>query len=432
MSAPAAQGSARATLRLTLALCLSLLLGGIALVSAAAAYRESRFEESSRQRQRLSALVEREADLSRALGLARLQQHRLQLARAQGLYAPESRLAWVERLQALGRTLPRLAYRVAPRRRLSEGPPALLETATTLQLTLRHSQELLVLLGTLQRGGDGLLGVSHCALERMPAGQGEPGQPAGLRALCRLHRWSIEEPGMSPQGADAPGEGRNRAPAGRARSPAGPHAAAGDRPAGGHRDGAGAAPARPVRRRRRPGGRGVRIPAPRARARGRCPLGAARPAVRLGLLSLLTVLSGAPPTVAVELERLFYTPEARRMLEHQWALHERATHPPAAVPAMPQDPAPPPAPAASAVQGVLLSAAGRGTLWQAGAPRPHAGTPAALQQLHARLAGRLRAPVLPGLHLLEPASLRSLEGPATARRAFADTVPGGWPEARAP
>ncbi len=133
---------------------------------------------------------------------AELQQarQRLQALQAQGFFAGENRLEWVELLRQTRNRLaiPAMQYEFQPQRPLEDGQGHFLVSPMQLQLGLNHELELQPFLEALSSRSQALVLVRECELQRNP-GRPQPPQPGpNIVARCKLDWITGQLPGGNP------------------------------------------------------------------------------------------------------------------------------------------------------------------------------------------------------------------------------------------
>lgn len=105
-------------------------------------------------------------------------------------HQPENRLAWTETLEQIRRELHliELHYQFGPQTKLNEMPKPPFSSPMTLQLRLRHEQELLDFFARLKQQAKALILVRHCKL----SSDTDSASP-GLTAACEL-AWVTSNP----------------------------------------------------------------------------------------------------------------------------------------------------------------------------------------------------------------------------------------------
>ncbi len=133
---------------------------------------------------------------------AELQQagQRLQALQAQGFFARENRLEWVELLRQTRNRLaiPAMQYEFQPQRALEDGQGRFLASPMQLQLGLNHELELQPFLQALSSRSRALVLARECELQRNP-GRPQPPQPGpNILARCKLDWITGQLPGGNP------------------------------------------------------------------------------------------------------------------------------------------------------------------------------------------------------------------------------------------
>lgn len=113
---------------------------------------------------------------------------RLQALKAQGFFAQENRLAWVELLrQTQSRlALPGLQYEFQPQRPLEQSNDLFMVSTLQLQLSLNHELELMAFLQTLAAQGPALILPRECHLSPNANRPNPPEPGPNLHVSCRL------------------------------------------------------------------------------------------------------------------------------------------------------------------------------------------------------------------------------------------------------
>lgn len=181
--------------RLVLALALALLgLGlvksSLTLVQAARqSYRQAVTQRQEMQR-KLSGMRDEEQAIGRKLARYReLAMH--------GYLDQEDRLSWVEQIGRIKaqRRLFAVHYELTPQQPIGPGDDGyeMMSSRMTLELRLRHEEELLGFLADLRAAATAYTRLRSCRLERLPDSGDRHGEEARLRAACSIDWITLRE-----------------------------------------------------------------------------------------------------------------------------------------------------------------------------------------------------------------------------------------------
>ncbi len=150
-------------------------------------YRQAALARQEMQRQRL-ALQGEERIIGRKLARYR------ELAK-RGYLAREDRLSWVEQIGRIKaqRRVPALRFELAPQRSLGAGADGyeMMSSRMTLELRLRHEEELLGFLADLRATATAYTRLHSCRLERLPdSGRRDD---VRLQAACSIDWITLRE-----------------------------------------------------------------------------------------------------------------------------------------------------------------------------------------------------------------------------------------------
>ena len=180
-----------------LLLLLALALLGLGLVQSSLTlvrtarqnYRQTALARQEMQRRRL-ALQDEERSIGRKLARYREFAERGYLAR-------EDRLSWVEQIGKIKaqRRLPALRFELAPQRPLGAGDDGyeMMSSRMTLELRLRHEEELLGFLADLRATATAYTRLHSCRLERLPGSDDQRRDEVRLQATCSIDWITLRE-----------------------------------------------------------------------------------------------------------------------------------------------------------------------------------------------------------------------------------------------